>query len=326
MVATLFQCLKWIAVGVLASTVSVVHAQATPPFKIAVASFGPHPTVQTLIDSFKRELASQGVKATYDEGHVNFDRALAPQLLNRLAAGKPDLMLAITTPLTQTAKQVLANRQFPIVFAFVTDPVKAKLVPSWEKGDPLMTGSSNMPNMNATVSFIRQLTPGVKRLGFIYNTGDDADLGFMNGLEAATAKQGLELVKVGVDNANDIPARVQSLQGRADALMVPSSSMLIPAAAAIASVTNRIKLPTFSPNTSNVAQHHFLAAMTVEYAHLGVNVGKMAADILRGKKPVDIPVSVPSVSDHEMKISGQRMKDLGLALPDSLKDCNCVVN
>jgi putative ABC transport system substrate-binding protein len=309
---------------VLAAAAGSLHAQQQ--VKIAIAMFGPHPTLQQLSDGFKKELADQGFKVTYDEGNVNFDRSLAPQLLNRMAAGNPDLMLTITTPLTQSAKQALASRKFPIVFGAVTDPVGAKLVSSWDKGDTLMTGGSNLPNMDATVKFIKTLLPTAKRLGFIYNPGDDADLGFLRSLEKAAADNGMELVKVGVDNANDIPVRVQSLQGRADALLVPGSSLLQPAAAAIASVANRIKMPTFNSNTTSVTQHQFLAAYTVEYFHLGVNAGKLAAQILKGKSPADLAVSVPVAADHEMKISGQRMKDLGLTLPASLKDCNCVVN
>lgn len=310
----------------LAAPFAAAQQAAQREFKVAIALFGPHPTLQQLIDSFKKELAAQGVKATFDEGHVNFDRALAPQLLNRLAAGNPDLMLTITTPLTQTAKQALANRKFPIVFGAVVDPVGAKLVGSWERGDPLMVGGSNMPDMTSTVGFIKQVVPTVKRLGFLYNPGDDADLGFLRAMEKAASVHNVELVKVGVDNANDIPARVQSLQGRADALMLPSSNLLIPAAPAIASVTNRIKLPTFSPNIPNVVQHQFLGAMTVEYNRLGMTVGKMAADILKGKKPSEIPVALPGPADHEVKISGQRLRDLGLSMPDALKNCNCLVN
>lgn len=309
----------------LGSSLAAAQPQSTTP-KIAIALFGPHPTLHQLIDGFKAELSRQGFTPTYDEGHVNFDRALAPQLLNKLAANNPDLMLTITTPLTQTAKQALANRKFPIVFGSVTDPVGAKLVPSADKGDTLMTGGSNIPSMDATIGFIKQLMPNVKRLGFIYNPGDDSDLGFLRTIEAAATRQNIELVKVGVDNANDIPARVQSFQGRVDALMVPASSLLIPAAPAIASVANRMKLPTFSPNLTNVAAHHFLGAMTVEYNRLGTTVGKIAADILRGKSPAEIPAAVPTAADHEMKISGVRMKELGIQLPASLKDCNCVVN
>ncbi len=319
------QSLGIVAAGlVLAGFAGAASAQQT--YRIAIANFGPHPTLTQLSEGFKKELADEGFKVTYDEGNVNFDRSLAPQMLNRMAATNPDLMLTITTPLTQSAKTALANRKFPIVFGAVTDPVGAKLVPSADKGDVLMTGGSNLQNMDATVKFMKTLLPNFKKLGFLYNPGDDADLGFLKAVEKATADNGIELVKVGVDNANDIPTRVQSLQGRADALLVPGSSLLQPAAAAIASTANRIKLPSFNANTTSVTSHQFLGAYTVDYNRLGTIAGKIAGQILKGKSPADIAFVSPGPADHEMKISGQRMKDLGITLPAALKDCNCVVN
>lgn len=299
---------------------------AGQPTKIAIAMFGPHPTLQQVVDGFKQEIAAQGIKASYDEGNVNFDRALAPQLLTRQAAANPALMLTVTTPMTQAARQVLASRTFPIVFAPVTDPVAAKLVPSMEHGGPLMTGVSNMPDFDATVEFVKMLIPSAKRLGIVYNPGDDSDVAFVNRLEKAAAAHGLQLVKVGIDNANDIGPRVQSLQGRVDALFVPASSLLQPASAAIASVTMRIKMPVFNSNATQVTNHQFLAALSVDWNRIGINAGRMAAEILKGKKPADMPVSLPSRADHEMKISAKRMADLGITLPESLKNCNCLVN
>jgi putative ABC transport system substrate-binding protein len=295
------------------------------PVRIAIALFGPHPTLQQVVDGFKQELAAEGIVATYDEGNVNFDRSLAPQLLTRQAAANPALMLTVTTPMTQAARQTLASRSFPIVFAPVTDPVAAKLVPSWEHGDALMTGVSNLPDLDATCDFMKALLPAAKRLAVIYNPGDDSDVAFVNRLEKTVGAHGLELVKVGVDNVNDIGPRVQSLQGRADMLFVPASSLLQPAGAAIASVTNRIKMPVFNSNTAQVVNHQFLAALSVDWTRIGINAGRMGAEILKGKRPADLPVSLPSRADHEMKISAQRMADLGISLPPSLKDCNCVV-
>lgn len=312
--------------ALLVSPPAPVHAQAKKSARIAVALFGPHESLHQVVDGFKQELAARGITATYDEGNVNFDRSLVPQFLNRLAASNPDLMLTVTTPMTQSARQILASRSFPIVFAPVTDPVAAKLVPSWDKGDALMTGASNLPDLAATLEFIKALVPGTKRVGILFNPGDDSDVTFVSRLEAIAPKHGVVLVKVGVDNANDIPVRIQSLQGRADALFIPASSLLQPAGAAIASGASRIKLPVFNSNTAQVRSHQMLAAYSVDWKKVGINAGAVAAEILNGKPPSEIPVRLPRPEDHEVVISGHRLKDLGLSLPASLKDCNCVVD
>ena len=189
-----------------------------------------------------------------------------------------------------------------------------------------MSGASNLPDLAATCDFIRTLVPGAKRLGILYNPGDDSDVTFVARLEQIAPKHGMELVKVGVDNANDIPVRIQSLQGRADALFIPASSLLQPAGAAIAAVSNRIKLPVFNSNTAQVRNHQMLAAYSVDWKKVGINAGAVAAEILKGKPPSEVPVRLPKPEDHQVVISGQRLKDLGLTLPASLKDCNCVVD
>jgi len=308
------------AIGLSAAT----HANAEQ-YKVAIAMFGPHPNLTLVANKFKQELEAEGISATYDEQHVNFDRSLVPQLLNRLASKEPDLMLTITTPLTQSAKQVLASRKFPIVFAPVTDPVKANVVTSWDHGDALMTGASNMPDLDATCEFIKKLFPKATRLGILYNPGDDSDNAFADALAATVARHGLTLVKVGVDNANDIPQRVQSMDGKVDAIFVPASSLLQPASAAISSTANRLKIPVFNSEPMAVRNHQMLAAYTVDWGEVGKNAGKQAAQLLKGKKASDIPVWKASPAEHQIVISGQRMKALGISLPDSLKDCKCVV-
>ena len=76
----------------------------------------------------------------------------------------------------------------------------------------------------------------------------------------------------------------------------------------------------FNSNTTQVADHQFLAALSVDWSRIGVNAGRMAADILKGKKPADLPVSLPSRADHEMKISERRMSDLGLDAPGLVEE------
>jgi len=294
--------------------------------KVAIALFGPHPSLQQTIDGFKEQLAADGVEVVYDEANVNFDRSLVPQMLNRLNAGNPDVMLAITTPIAQSARQILARRNYPIVFAPVTDPVKAGLVTSWDSSGPLLTSVSNIPDFDATLEFIDKLVPAFTRLGIVFNPGDDSDTAFVNGLVVASEAAGIELVEIGVENVNDIAQRVRSAHGRVDALFVPASSLLQPATPAIASAANAVGIPVFGSNTQSVDKHHFLAALSVDFQRVGVNAGKIAAALLAGANAETIPVSVPSRDDHVERISAKRMKALGLELPNSLKECGCVVD
>lgn len=312
------------AVAVMALSSGLATAAETGK-KVAIAMFGPHPSLQQVSDGFKEALEKSGLQISYDEGNVNFDRSLVPQFLNRLAAGKPDLMLTITTPMAQSAKQILAKRNFPIVFAPVTDPVQAGLLPSWDQGAPLLTGVSNIPDLDASLGFMQELIPGLTRLGVLYNPGDDSDTAFAKKLQEIAPQRNVKIVLIGVDNANDIPQRVMSARGQVDALFVPASSLLQPASPAIASAAARIAMPVFGSNSPAVDEGHVLAVFAADFHRIGVKAGEMAAEILQGKDPATMPVAVLAPEDHVMRISQRKLDSLKLSLPASLKDCNCVV-
>ena len=315
--------------ALLAIALLSTSAHADPRL-VAIANFGPNPALSELIAGFKEALAQagyvEGTDIRYDERHVNFDRSLAPQMLNVLAAEHPALMLTVTTPLTQSARQVLQSRDFPIVFAPVTDPVAAKILPSWTAGAHLITGASNMPQWPGTYAFIHALLPKATRLGVLYNPGDDSDTSIVAAMEQSIGPSGFSLVKIGVDNVNDIPQRVQAFDGRADVVYIPASSLLQPAAPAIAAAANRINLPIVNTSPPPVLQGLMLATYSISWKGVGVNAGHLAAQILKGADPASLAPLRPTAEEQFGLISRRRLQALGLPLPDALRDCKCLVD
>ncbi len=314
-----------VALASLAIATAFSTASAAESKKVAIAMFGPHVSLQQVSDGFKATMKKEGIDVTYDEGNVNFDRSLVPQFLNRLAAGKPDLMLTVTTPMAQSAKQILAKRDFPIVFAPVTDPVQAGLLPSWDEGAPLLTGVSNLPDFDGSIEFMKTLVPGLTRLGILYNPGDDSDTAFVKRLEKVAPQHNVKVVLIGVDNANDIPQRVMSAKGNVEALFVPASSLLQPAAPAIASAAKRISMPVFGSNAPSVDDGHVLAVFAADFYRIGEKAGELATRIFRGEDPATIPVATLGAQDHVIRISQRQLDSLGMSLPAELQGCNCVV-
>jgi putative ABC transport system substrate-binding protein len=308
---------------------ATVTARAEP-LLIAIANFGPNPALAELIGGFKQALTEagfvEGRDVRYDERNVNFDRSLVPQMLNVMASENPALMLTVTTPLTQSARQVLQTRTFPIVFAPVTDPVAARILPSWTQGGHLITGASNMPEWPGTYQFIHQLLPAAKRLGVLYNPGDDSDTSIVAAMEASAAAGGFTLVKVGVDNVNDIPQRVQAFAGRADVVYIPASSLLQPAAPAIATAANRMGLPIINTSPPPVLQGLMLATYSVSWKGVGAHAGKLAGQILKGADPASLAPLRPTAAEQFGLISRKRLEALGMGVPEGLRECKCLVD
>ncbi len=316
---------KYVASALIAgSSMSMAYAEQ---IKIGIAQFGPHPQLDEVVTSFKQELAVKGYKdVVYDYDQINFDAALAPQLLTKLKAGKPKLILTITTPLSQAAKQVLRGSDIPVVFSAVTDPVAAKLVPSWETGAKNMTGASDLQDLDGVLTFTRKLLPNAKRLAVPFNPGEDNDVASLETLKKLAPNHGFEVVPLGIDNANDITIRIRSLKGKADAIYVGTSNLLQPAIPAVAASASAIKLPIVNGSPGPVNDHQVLAAFAVDYKLVGKNAASLADRLLKGDKAADLAPIRPAYEDHAAVISSVQLKKLGLTLPEGLKDCNCVVD
>ena len=297
---------------------------------VSIASFGPHGSLTQVVEGFKAAMKDKGFEdgknVTYDYSDCNFDPSLMPQVLTKLEAIKPNLMLTVTTPMTQASVKIVRDPALPIVFAPVTDPVAAGLVPDWDHGSARYVGASNMQSTETVIDFAGKLLgKPIKSFGMLYNPGDANDVTGKNLAEAAAKAKGVEFKAVSVDSVNDIAARTAALNG-VDFIYAIPSSMLMPALAAIASNADRMSIPIISSSPQGVQENVVLAAMSVSWTKVGYSAGLLGAQILQGKKPSELPNYKPTAADHSPAISGKRLKAMGKTLPAELADCKCVID
>ena len=67
---------------------------------------------------------------------------------------------------------IASTKTVPVVFSAVTDPVAAKLVPSWEPSKNNVTGVSDLLALDKQMDLVKQAVPAAKRVGMVYNPGE----------------------------------------------------------------------------------------------------------------------------------------------------------
>jgi len=315
------------AVVAALSAFSLVPAQAADK-RVAIASLGPHSVLKLVIDGFKAGLASQGLKdgagVEYVYKDANFDPSLVAQVLTSLEATSPDLLLTVTTPITQASKRVIRNKSLPIVFAPVTGPVDAGLVTSWESGSKRFVGASNLQDMDTVIRNARLILGKLSTMGLLFNPGDANDRVNVKYAEAAAERAGIELRTISVETVNDIPSRVEALKG-VDVIYLIPSSMLQPSLPVVAASAKRNRIPVINASPAGVKDGHVLAAVSVSWRDVGRQAGLLAAKVLRGAKPSELPIFRPQPKDHRVLLSGKRFDALKMPIPAAFKDCKCVL-
>lgn len=311
----------------------VAQAQAPaapPPLVVGIANFGPHPALSTTIQGFKDEMQTHGYvenkNVRYVYSDANFTPSLIPQTLAQIVAQQPSLILTVTTPVAQAAVRNVTNLAIPLVFAQVTDPVKAGIVPDWEHGSARINGTSSVTDYNAVLSFAKTVFPKAKKFGVLYNSGEVNDVAAIASLKEAAAKAGLEMMATSADSTVDVPQRASTLQG-IDFFYAIGSSLIQSSMPAVASVTDHMHVPILSAEHELIRKGDIIAvAYAPSYESQGAHAADMALNMLKGVKPSAMPVYRAVPSDYKALINRRKFKALGLPVPAALDTCNCFVN
>jgi len=299
------------------------------PLTISIANFGDHPQLNAVAEGFKAEILAsgkvEGTDVVFTLDHVNFDTTLLPQMIAKIESGKPALVLAITTPVSQNVLNQMAGKGVPLLFSAVTDPVAAGLVPSWDAGSPDMTGATDALDLDAALAFARKLFPEAKTFGVPYNPAEANDVATVDQFKAVAARHGFEIVAIGIDSTNDIQPRIAALAGKADVLYGPGSNLIQPAISAVAAAANEAGIPLINTDPTLVNEGVIPAGFGVSYDKIGHLAGRLALRALNGEDLATIPPQNPAPEDHSIVISKKAMEALGLSIPAEFDTCGCII-
>jgi len=272
-----------------------------------------HPALDALRQGVKDALAAKGYQVTYHDhiaqGNIGTANLIARQILGE----NPDVVVPIATPTAQACAQVI--KQVPIVFAAVSDPVGAGLVKSFEHPGGNVTGTSDMSPVDRQLALIREILPGLKRIGIIYNSGEANSLAILQVLKVEAAKLGIAVEEATVSNSAGVSQAARSLVGRADAVYIPTDNTVVSAFEAITKVGIQSKLPVFAADVDSVARGA-IAALAVDYHRMGLQTGEMVARILEGAEPAETPVE--TLKELLVHINPQSAAAMGVTLPEGL--------
>ena len=291
---------------------------------VAIANYGPHSSLDDSIKGFKSYMASQGFiehkNIAYKISNVGFDSNLIPQMISQLKSLNPKVMLAMTTPVAQAAKNSV--KDIPLVFGVITDPVEAGLLKTKDNADANITGASDQQDLDLLLKFAKQVLPNAYRVGVLYSTSEANDKALVKMLEVAAAKLKMQVVAIAVDQPRDVPIRMQGFRDNVDFIYIGTSGPIQPTLAAIVMEADKMHIPIFNVSEEAVQKNQVLGSFGVDYVQVGANAGRIVAEILKGEK--NIPPIYPTAKDHHGFISKKRLDQMKLGLPKDLSNIKVV--
>src|SRR6516162_6718289 len=274
-----------------------------------------------LIAAFRQGLGESG----FVEGrNVAIEYRYALNQIDRLPALMAELVKRGVTILAATGGTIsaraakAATATIPIVFTTGDDPVKAGLVASLNRPGGNLTGVSVFNNRlgSKRLGLLHEMVPSASPIAILVNpTNPDAE-DEVKDIQEAARVLGVQVLSVSASKADDLDGAFSTLvhQG-ARALIIGADAFFTGQRSQIAILAARHALPTMWVARIEVAAGGLMgygASLFDVYRRAGVSAGQ----VLKGAKPADLPVQLPTAFD--LVINLRTAKVLGLDVPPTL--------
>lgn len=287
---------------------------------VGVLQYVSHPALDEIYRGIQDGLKENGytdgenLKIVFQNGQA--DQSKLATMSQQLVDKQSDVLIGIATP----AAQALANTtsEIPIVLGAITDPVSAGLVASNEKPGGNITGVSDKSPVDAQFDLATKLLPKAASVGILYSSAEENSKYQAAEAEKAAQALGLKAKSYVVPSSNEIAQTVQVMSGEVDFIYIPTDNTIANAMQTVVNEANKTKTPII-PSVDTMVEEGGLATVGINQYELGVQTGKMAADILSGKsEPATTPVYTFNTGD--IIINEAQAKALGVTIPADVKD------
>ena len=264
-------------------------------YTIGICNYVDDASLNQIVENINARLAEieseQGITIEVKYDNCNADANVMTQIIANFAADNVDLMVGVATPVAMAMQSATEDSKTPVVFAAVSDPVGAGLVASLEEPGSNVTGSSDNLDTNSVMNLIFAQNPDAKKIGLLYDVGQDSSTAAIEHAKAYLDDKGVEYVERTATTAEEVALAAQALvSDGVDAVFTPTDNTIMKAELAIYETFADAGIPHYTGADSFALNGAFLG-YGVDYANLGRETADMIASILtEGKDPATTPV------------------------------------
>lgn len=259
-------------------------------YTIGICNYVDDASLNQIVENINARLAEieseQGITINVKYDNCNADANVMNQIIANFAADNVDLMVGVATPVAMAMQSATEDSKTPVVFAAVSDPVGAGLVASLEEPGSNVTGSSDNLDTNSVMNLIFAQNPDAKKIGLLYDVGQDSSTAAIEHAKAYLDDKGVEYVERTATTAEEVALAAQALvSDGVDAVFTPTDNTIMKAELAIYETFADAGIPHYTGADSFALNGAFLG-YGVDYANLGRETADMIASILtEGKDP-----------------------------------------
>jgi putative ABC transport system substrate-binding protein len=304
----------------------VARAQQSNGMRLIGVLMGPaeesDPAAQSWLAAFRDGLTKLGwtadsnlrIELRWGAGDADKIATFAKELIKL----QPDAIFGVTTPVIRDLAR--ETRTIPIVFALVADPIGGGFAASLAHPGGNITGFVALDAAlgGKWVGLLKEIAPGTARVALLFNPATTSPLQFyMPSIQAAASAVSIDVNAAPVHAKDEIEGIIAAQAHKpGGSIIVMPDVFNVENRNLIIGLTARYGVPTIYFNADYFAESGGL----ITYGDIYAEECRLAAGyinrILKGAKPADLPIQLPT--KFELVINKKTAKALGLTVPLAL--------
>ena len=277
---------------VIAAAVTATMMMTCPvmadDFKVGICNYVDDASLNQIVDNIQSRLEEIGEEkgVTFDVSYdnCNADASVMEQIISDFQADNVDLMVGVATPVAMRMQSATEGTDTPVVFSAVSDPVGSGLVDSLEAPGANITGTSDYLDTSSIMKLIQAQNPDVKKIGLLYDVGQDSSTTAIQEAKDYLDEQGIEYVERTGTTTDEVQLAAEAL------------------------IADGVDAYT---GADSFALNGAFVGYGVDYANLGQKTADMIADILvDGAKPSE--TAVETFDNGTATVNTETCEALGL--------------
>ncbi len=272
-------------------------------------------TSKGILDELKKSGILQKYNLTVDIKNAQNDYSTAQSIVQDIVRQNYDYIITASS----LALQVTANgnKKIPHIFGAVTDPYRMGIARSAAEHVPNITGVATFQPVESTIRAMRAIFPKAKRIGIVWNPAEANSEACTLKARTAARKYSFELVERTVTRTDEVKdAAMALINTGVDLFFTSGDNTVILAQAMVARIMQDNKIPYFTNDPTDIERGAFFS-IGADYYSVGVETAKLAAGVIEGKDPKNIPIRefVPEIIGISQKLAAR----YGVTIPDDFK-------
>ena len=296
----------------IAATAMATMMMASPvmaqDFKIGICNYVDDASLNQIVDNIQSRLEEIGKEkdvnfdVSYD--NCNADANVMEQIISDFQADNVDLMVGIATPVAISAG---------------SDPVGSGLVEDLDAPGANITGTSDYLDTASIMKLIQAVNPDVKKIGLLYDIGQDSSTTAIQEAKDYLDKEGIEYVERTGTTTDEVQLAADALVADGvDAVFTPTDNTIMTAELSIYEKFIDAGIPQYT-GADSFALNGAFVGYGVDYANLGQKTADMIADILMNDAD-PATTSVETFDNGTATVNTETCEGLGLDLETVKKD------